>query len=461
MEAVTLTLTTCVDFSASPRPGRSWALSGASHARGYHDGNPVAALRNHPDRLFTSIIVEGLCLGFRDWIGFDRLSPLQSVGRRLPCHRMSTRNFGRVASSAPSSQPGQPEYTSVALERVPKGHASGKWRVITDLDPSLCLLSYISVDSVASIVAQLGRRSLLAKIDIESAYHLVPVHPDDRHLLGIQWMGNVYCDGRLPFGLRSSAKLFNAVADALEWIIRERGVHHITHYLDDFVVLGGPASSECADSLATMTRACADLSVPLAEEKSNGPASVITFLGILVDTIKGSISLPPPKLERLHQELHTWGDRKSCTRKELESIIGLLNHACKVVRPGRSFLHRMIDLLLASRSSFAPKSHHRIRLSRGFRSDLEWWRSFLAVWNGVGFFPSASWPSVCFSFNASGSWGCAAHWGNHWFQLKWDGPSLALPIAVKELILIILATAVWGPVWRGETFKCLCDNQAV
>ena len=67
------------------------------------------------------------------------------------------------------------------------------------------------------------------------------------------------------------------------------GVHHITHYLDDFVVLGGPASSECADSLATMTHACADLSMPLAEEKSDGPASVITFLGILVDTIKGSI----------------------------------------------------------------------------------------------------------------------------------------------------------------------------
>jgi hypothetical protein len=121
----------------------------------------------------------------------------------------------------------------------------------------------------------------------------------------------------------------------------------------------------------------------------------------------------------------------------------------------------MIDLLSASRSSFAPKSYHRIRLSRGFRSDLEWWRSFVSVWNGVGFFPSASRPSVCFSSDASGSWGCAAHWGNHWFQLKWDGPSRALPIAVKELIPIILAAAVWGPRWRGETVKCLCDNQAV
>ena len=37
--------------------------------------------------------------------------------------------------------------------------------------------------------------------------------------------------------------------------------------------------------------------------------------------------------------------RQSCTRKELESLIGLLNHACKVLSAGRSFLRRMLDLL--------------------------------------------------------------------------------------------------------------------
>lgn len=57
--------------------------------------------------------------------------------------------------------------------------------------------------------------------------------------------------------------------------------------------------------------------MPLAEEKSEGPASVITFLGILVDTIKGSLSLPPPKLElnELHCEgsfPHTGGWNELC-----------------------------------------------------------------------------------------------------------------------------------------------------
>ena len=52
-----------------------------------------------------------------------------------------------------------------------------------------------------------------------SAYRNIPVHPGDRHLLGIQWQGKTFVDTCLPFGLRSAPKLFNAVADALEWMI--------------------------------------------------------------------------------------------------------------------------------------------------------------------------------------------------------------------------------------------------
>ena len=41
---------------------------------------------------------------------------------------------------------------------------------------------------------------MLAKLDIKSAYHLVPVHPGDRYLLGLQWEGETYADTCLPFG---------------------------------------------------------------------------------------------------------------------------------------------------------------------------------------------------------------------------------------------------------------------
>ena len=82
------------------------------------------------------------------------------------------------------------------LGAVPKG-TPGKCRLIVDLSypcgrsvndgiaGSMCSLSYVSVESAAQAVLLLGRGALLAKMDIRDAYRSVPVHPDDRWLLGM------------------------------------------------------------------------------------------------------------------------------------------------------------------------------------------------------------------------------------------------------------------------------------
>ena len=57
---------------------------------------------------------------------------------------------------------------------------------------------------------------MIAKIDIKSAYRLIPVYPGDRKWLGMKWNNKIYVDGMLPFGLRSAPKIFNSVADAVE-----------------------------------------------------------------------------------------------------------------------------------------------------------------------------------------------------------------------------------------------------
>ena len=45
---------------------------------------------------------------------------------------------------------------------------------------------------MARTVEAMGAGTLMVKIDIKSAYQLVPVHLDDRPLLGIHWHGNVF-----------------------------------------------------------------------------------------------------------------------------------------------------------------------------------------------------------------------------------------------------------------------------
>ena len=78
----------------------------------------------------------------------------------------------------------------------------------------------------------------MAKIDVESAYRLLPVHPQDRPLQAIRWENCTYVDLVLPFGLRSAAKTFNTVADALAWHLTRAGVEFINYYLDDFIIMG-------------------------------------------------------------------------------------------------------------------------------------------------------------------------------------------------------------------------------
>ena len=65
----------------------------------------------------------------------------------------------------------------------------------------LCSLMYSTVEQVAAVVAVYTQGALLANIDVESAYRLIPVHPQDCTLQAVEWDGMVYVDPMLPFGL--------------------------------------------------------------------------------------------------------------------------------------------------------------------------------------------------------------------------------------------------------------------
>ena len=350
---------------------------------------------------------------------------------------------------------------------IPKGRVPGKWRLITDLsfpegasvndgiDSEPCSLQYTSVEKIAKVAYQFGPQALLAKVDIKAAYRLVPVHPDDRPLLGVVWQGSHYVDAMLPFGLRSAPKIFTALADALEWCIRQHSVPFIDHYLDDFIIVGPPHSDVCARALAALEEECAQLGVPLAPEKKEGPSTCITFLGIQIDTESGQLSLPQEKLTRLKQDIERWLPRRKCRKQELDSLIGTLQYAAKVIHPGRSFVRRLIELQKQAR-----RAHHYIRLHAQVRADLLWWKAFAEHWNGITFFPAPTEVEAEFASDASGSWGCGAWSDTMWWQYKWP-PKLQREITFKELFAVIIATAVWGPGWQGKRVRAHCDNLAV
>ena len=349
---------------------------------------------------------------------------------------------------------------------IPKRGRPGKWRLIVNLSAprgrsvndgiskELASLSYVSVDEVAMAVLQLGQGTMLAKMDVKQAYRNIPVHPEDRPLLGMQWEGETFVDAALPFGLRSAPLMFTVVADALQWIMEQRGVALAFHYIDDFITLGAPGSNECQKNSDVMHEICKEVGMPIEPEKDEGPATTITFTGIELDSVALELRLPQEKLRKLKSELAGWRGRKACRKQELLSLVGSLSHACKVVRAGRTFIRRL--------SVTAERLKDRVRLNTEARSDIEWWARFCEAWNGTAMMwgPKEASASVEMTSDASGEWGCGAFWGNEWFMLPWAGPISRCHITVKELVPVVIAAAVWGRRWRGKTVRVWSDNAA-
>ena len=88
------------------------------------------------------------------------------------------------------------------------------------------------------------------------------------------------------------------------------------------------------------------LGLPIAWDKLEGPSPCLNFLGFELYLIRGEIRLPQQKLTDIRSEVHWWLDTKSCTKRELESLVGHLSHASCVVKPGKTFMPQLFEALM-------------------------------------------------------------------------------------------------------------------
>ena len=140
-----------------------------------------------------------------------------------------------------------------------------------------------------------GHGAAMVKVDIRSSYRTVPIRPQDWQLLGMQWDGALFVDTTLPFGLKWALKIFMALVDAVEWVLRQNGVQFCLHYLDDYLIIG-LKWEQCAQDLQIVLSMFAKLGFSLAENKLEGPSTCLTFLGFELDLAALEVHLPKDKL---------------------------------------------------------------------------------------------------------------------------------------------------------------------
>jgi hypothetical protein len=207
-------------------------------------------------------------------------------------------NF-RVSPVGLVAKKGKKEFRLIHHLSFPKNSS------VNDFIPlELSSVQYMHLDEAVLMLQNLGRHALLAKTDIQSAFRLLPIKPSDFELLGIKHKGKYFFDKCLPFGASISCSTFEKFSTFLEWCIKERSKSsNIKHYLDDFLFGGKSLTAECNDLLFQFFQLCRELNVPLAENKTIYPTTVITFLGLVLDSDDMAIKIPQDKLFELKEKI--------------------------------------------------------------------------------------------------------------------------------------------------------------
>ena len=142
--------------------------------------------------------------------------------------------------------------------------------------------------------------------------------------------------------------------------------------MDDFLILGPAGNNTCKNHLQKFLALCDELGVPIKFDKTVGPCTCLTFMGLEIDSVRMEARLPQDKLDKVRLLLRTYQKCRKVRLQALQSIIGLLSFCCAVVRPGRCFLRRLVDLTVG-----ISRPYHRVTLNRAARRDLSAWLIFV------------------------------------------------------------------------------------
>ncbi|RUA06910.1 MAG: hypothetical protein DSY43_00970 [Gammaproteobacteria bacterium] len=320
-------------------------------------------------------------------------------------------------------------------------------------------VNYATISDAINLVKKVGQGCFLAKTDIKSAFRIIPIQPQAYPLLGMQWKDRFYYDKCMPMGCASSCRTFEMFSSALEWVAQNRmNIPHILHLLDDFLIIA-PTSDLCQSELKLFVQLCDYLGVPIAPEKTCGPSTTLSFAGIELDSVLFEARLPLDKVSKCLLFISDFLSRKKVTLREIQSLIGLLNFACSVIRPGRAFLRRLIDRTVGIRSPY-----HLIRITSDVKLDLQVWQSFLSGFNGKSFFLDDIWYNsehLNLYTDASGVLGFGAVFGNKWCYGKWPDGWKNVNIAFLEFFPIVLSLYLWGSHMQNRCILFFTDNEAL
>ena len=334
----------------------------------------------------------------------------------------------------------------------------------------LCTVQYPSFDEAVKLCILAGRGCSTAKSDMARAFRNIPLRKSDWRFLVMKaehpLTGETFyfVDKCLPFGSSISCAIFQDFSNAIAFLVTYQTGSLNVNYLDDFF-FAALRKQLCDLQVKRFLEICRNICFPVSLEKTCWGTCIITFLGLLLDTVNQRICIPLEKIRKAIDMIEYLLNKKNkkATVLQFQRLCGTLNFLCKCVVPGRAFVTRL----------YPPGhllQHHHLKITQEHRGDLEVWRAFLN--NAEVFsrpfmdFKKCTAKDIDMYSDASRNFskGVGAYCGPSWSFKKWNQDfmeNMQPSIQYLELYGVTVAVLNWIKHFKNRRIYLFCDNDSV
>ena len=331
------------------------------------------------------------------------------------------------------------------------------------------------------VLNRCGRGAWFIKVDWSDAYKHIAVASQDTKLQWFRWLNMAFKELCLIFGGASSAGIFDRLAKIVIFIATFRASfpkEWVIQHLDDCCA-AAPAGSPLLQELDNQFfQVAGRLGIKLAPrddpDKSFGPSTSGTVLGVFYDTVAWTWHIKGEKLLRLLHQIQDVLEAEEVRQDALWSLNGKILHVKPLIPTGRFNLEYLIRA-----NSYSTDGAALVPVTRQLKRQLWFWFTMLRVCDGPVSIPDPDehmppWTMEVFSDAAGGTWrsrghGVGAVGPGWWTYMAWsraincgrvtgNGRHLDRLMSALELLGPLLAICAAAKVCRGRPVRVWVDN---
>ena len=361
----------------------------------------------------------------------------------------------------------EPVFVTNPLTVAKKG---GKKRLVIDLrhlNGSIKCerYKYEGLDTIAQYL-ELG--GYLTAFDLKAGYHHIDVHREQHDLLGFCYpdhQGNAryFKFIVLPFGLSTAGLIFSKVLRELLKFWRAQKIQAAC-FLDDGLQTNSSKHIAYQHALLIKGSLISAGWVPHREKSIWVPVQVATWLGVVVDLLRGKILCSENRLKNAEDVITFLLEKETVHIKLMAKIRGMI---ASMERSHGDIVHmmcRFMNLTIAE----APSWSCKVRVTAPVKKELAFWKSHLRSTNGKSLFQSPASGSVTYTtYSDASDMACATVLTPCPERKKlvvnrmFDPEEMKTSSTERELLAVLHGLTQFREILKGSSLNWYTDAQNV